>query len=673
MSERVSILLVDDTPQNLVTLEAILESPGLELVCARSGREALRTLLDRDFAAILLDVNMPDLDGFEAASLIRGRQRSAHTPIIFLTAYPDEAQSGRGYALGAVDYMLTPVQPDVLRAKVGVFADLFRKTREIARQSELLWQAEEKLRRQAEEALRRADERLRLMIESVTDYAIFSIDRDGFVASWNAGAERLFLYAESQIIGRPADILWEGRVEKAAGPPSSPNDFGAASTAQGSQSLLHGEDDRWCFRKDGTRFCGNRLVTPLHDSEGRVHGSTVVVKDVTARREAESALRESEARLREADRRKDEFLAVLAHELRNPLAAIASATVVAQTPGLESKWDWCKEVIGRQVKHLTRLMDDLLDVSRITLGKIQLQRSHVDVRKVLARAIEAVQPLADAQHQQLDADAPNEPVFVYGDATRLEQVFINLLTNAVKYTPDHGRITLTAGIVGGEVVIDVRDTGIGIDPAMLPMVFELFAQADRGPERSRGGLGIGLSLARKLAELHGGTITATSEGRGHGSTFTVRLPRVMVAMPEAPVTRSPSQVAVPANRTVLIVDDNRDAAEALALFLQGAGYDVHAVHDGQAALDAADQQLPDVVLLDLGLPLLDGYQVAERLRLRPAGRGVRLIAVSGYGQEQDRRRTASAGFEHHLVKPIDYNALLSLLGQWKGRGATVAS
>jgi PAS domain S-box-containing protein len=657
--ETVSILLVDDTPQNLVTLEAILEAPGLELVCARSGREALRALLNQDFAAILLDVNMPDLDGFEAASLIRGRARTAHTPILFLTAFPDEAQLCRGYSLGAVDYMLTPVQPDVLRAKVAVFADLFRKTRENARQSELLRQAEEKLRRQAEEALRRADERLLLMIDSVRDHAIFSIDPEGRVGSWNSGAQRLFLYTEHEIVGAPVDRLWEADPDPRE---ETPTELIRAETDGQS------EDDRWCFRKDGTRFCGNRLVTPMHDSDSKLLGFTVVVRDVTERREAEKALRTSEARLREADRRKDEFLAVLAHELRNPLAAIASATIVAQTPGLESRWGWCKEVIARQVKHLSRLIDDLLDVSRITLGKIQLQVASLDARKVIGRAIEAVQPLVEASAQHLEVEITDDPLPVDGDATRLEQIFVNLLTNASKYTPEHGRIRLTVRRDGGEIVVAVEDTGIGMEPSVLPQVFELFAQAPTGHERSRGGLGIGLSLALKLAEMHGGTITASSEGAGRGSRFVVRLPLSTTTDDEHQAETAAAPMTALQNQSVLIVDDNRDAAEALAIFLQDAGYQVHAVHDGQAALDAAHHRTPDVILLDLGLPVLDGYQVAERLRLMPASRAARLIAVSGYGQEQDRRRTASAGFEHHLVKPIDYNALLTLLGQ--GRSAT---
>jgi PAS domain S-box-containing protein len=637
----VDILVVDDTPQNLVTIEAVLDDPGIRLVPVRSAREALRYLLGHEVAAILLDVNMPDMDGFEAASLIRGRPSSAHTPILFLTAYPGEAPLTRAYSLGAVDYMLTPVQPEVLRAKVSVFADLYRKSAEVTRQAELLREAEHRLRQRAEDALRESEGRFRVLC-TCAPVAIFQTDGEGrcqYVSPmWETTTEQ-----PSELA---AGFGWAEGIAPGAGDAVMDSWRAAAASAH-----------PWVFEQQRRSATGaprwlQARVSPIVSATG-VTGHVGTVEDVTPHKLQEE-------RLREADRRKDEFLAMLAHELRNPLAAISSAAVIARTPGMESRRAWSTEVIARQVQHLSKLVDDLLDVSRITLGKIQLQRAVFDFSGVLTRAFDAVHATFDARHQRLDAELTHRPLWVEGDETRLEQVLVNLLGNASKYSDDGSTIELRAGRHHDDIVVRVRDHGIGIEPAALGRIFELFAQADAGLDRTKGGLGIGLSLARRITELHGGHLTALSEGLGRGSEFVLTLPAARAAV-DAPDTRPAGQRsgAGSACPSVLVVDDNADAVEALKLLLESAGHRVFTAYDGEQALACAQAAQPDVVLLDIGLPRLNGFEVARRLRVMTPR--ILLVAVSGYGQEQDRRQSREAGFDHHLVKPVDLDALLALL------------
>ncbi|HEY8505291.1 MAG TPA: ATP-binding protein, partial [Gemmataceae bacterium] len=369
------------------------------------------------------------------------------------------------------------------------------------------------------------------------------------------------------------------------------------------------------------------------------------------------------ARLREADRRKDEFLAVLAHELRNPLAAMRNATEVARLlPAGDAQWRWAHGVIDRQSARLARLVDDLLDVSRITRGKIPLRLAALDLGAVAAEAVETVRPLVEARRHELRVDLPPRPVRVLGDPARIEQVLANLLHNAAKYTEVGGRITLAVRPDGPDAVVSVADTGIGVPPEMLPRLFDMFAQVEGSVERSQGGLGIGLTLVKRLVEMHGGTVAAASDGPGTGSEFTVRLPALPEAAP-APVPAGPPPVArrARARRRVLVIDDNIDCADSLAVLLRLWGHEVEVSHDGMAGLEAVPAFAPDVVLLDIGLPKMDGLQVARGLRGRPDLPPVLLVAMTGYGQEDDRRRTREAGFDHHLVKPIDPEVLQALL------------
>jgi signal transduction histidine kinase len=368
--------------------------------------------------------------------------------------------------------------------------------------------------------------------------------------------------------------------------------------------------------------------------------------------------RQAEA-LREADRRKDEFLAMLAHELRNPLAPIRNGLQVLRLAGgdralAERTWG----LMGRQVEHLSRLVDDLLDVSRITRGKVELRTTTVDLRAVLAAAVETARPLVDAKRHHLTVTQPGRPVRVSADAVRLAQVVGNLLTNAAKYSEEGARVALSLDAEGESAVVRVRDTGVGIPPEMLPRVFDLFTQIDRTLDRAQGGLGIGLTLVKSLVEMHGGTVEAASGGVGMGSEFTVRLP--LLPGSDAP---APNAGADPpaSPRRILVVDDNHDAGDSLGDLLELSGHQVRVARSGPQAVEAAREFRPDVAILDIGLPGMSGHELAARLRAEPFGPSLILVALTGYGQDEDRRRTREAGFDHHLTKPADLGQLAALL------------
>jgi PAS domain S-box-containing protein len=420
------------------------------------------------------------------------------------------------------------------------------------------------------------------------------------------------------------------------------------------------------FRGLGRRWV-NAVYTPTRDAAGRVDGWVAVVLDIDSRKRAEQALQE-------ADRRKDEFLAMLAHELRNPLAPISNAVQLMRMLGPEdTNLRRARDMIDRQVQHLARLVDDLLDVSRITRGKITLQKEPVELAAVIARAVETSRPLIDARRHTLTVTLPPEPVRVEADATRLAQVVSNLLHNAAKFTEEGGHIGLHAERAGAGAVVRVCDSGTGIAADLLPHVFGLFTQGDRSLARSEGGLGIGLTLVKSLVELHGGTVTAHSGGPGRGSEFVVHLPlpqRLEVRGQKsggggdrAPSSPTPDLQDRAAGRRVLVVDDNADAAESLAVLLRLEGHEVRTAHDGPAALEAARGFRPEVVVLDIGLPRMDGYEVARRLRAEAGLADALMVALTGYGQEEDRRRAEAAGFDAHLIKPADPAALQGILAR----------
>jgi CheY-like chemotaxis protein len=410
-------------------------------------------------------------------------------------------------------------------------------------------------------------------------------------------------------------------------------------------------------RADGGEFPVELTVTRIPIAGPPIF--TAYLRDLTQRKQAEQALRE-------ADRRKDEFLATLAHELRNPLAPVRNAVELLRASGPAApELEWARDVIDRQLRQMTRLIDDLMDVSRISRGKIELQRERVELAKVVHGAVETSRPLVEQMGHELTVTLPPEPIFLDGDVTRLAQVFLNLLNNAAKYTEPGGRIDLRAERQGGEVVVTVRDNGIGIPAAALPTIFEMFAQVEGASSRSQGGLGIGLTLVKRLVEMHGGSVTADSEGPGKGSTFTVRLP-IGAEWPHTPDDPEDEERISPISKLrILVVDDNQDAAASLAMLLRLTGNEVRTAHDGEEAVRAAGEFRPRVVLLDIGLPKMTGYEVARIIRQQPGGKDMTLIAVTGWGQEEDRRKASEAGFDRHMVKPVDPKELLELLAELK--------
>jgi CheY-like chemotaxis protein len=390
-----------------------------------------------------------------------------------------------------------------------------------------------------------------------------------------------------------------------------------------------------------------------------------MVHDVTERKRVEEELRQSNAALAEADRRKDEFLAMLAHELRNPLSPVRSAVEILRLAGPSDPiLIRQRDIIDRQITHMARLLNDLLDVSRITRGKIELKREPLHLDDVLVHAVETATPLVEARRHELSVTLAPDPLRVEADLDRLAQAVGNLLVNAAKYTDEGGRIWLEAGRRDGEAVIRVRDTGAGIAPEMLPRVFDLFAQADRTLAHAKGGLGIGLTMVKKLVEMHGGTVEARSEGLGKGSEFIIHLPALPDEITEATGDAGPKVAAGKiSGRRVLVVDDLEDSADSLAQLLTLSGHEARAAHDGAAALAAARVFQPEVVLLDIGLPGMDGFEVARRLRQQEGGGQMLLVALTGYAQERDRQRTCEVGFDHHLAKPVNLSALRELLAR----------
>ncbi len=508
-NDQVNILLVDDQPGKLLSYEAMLSELGENLIRAQSASEALEQLLRNEIAVVLIDVCMPELDGFELASMIRAHPRYQKTAIILVSAVLiNDVYRLKGYHAGAVDYVGVPVVPEILRAKVAIFADLYRKNRRLEQMNE----------------------------------------------------------------------------------------------------------------------------------------------------ELEQRVAERTAELRESDKRKDEFLAMLAHELRNPLAPVRNSLHLVRESEDESVRANALDVMDRQLGHLVRLVDDLLDVSRITTGKLELRAERTDLAQVVRHAVEAAQPEIARKKHTITVDVPEEGLYTDGDATRLTQVFANLLHNASKFTDHGGQVAIAARRVGSDLEVTVRDNGEGIPSEQLAGIFEMFSQVDRSLERRHGGLGIGLTMAKRLVEMHGGTIAAKSDGAGKGSEFTVRLP-LSTRAPQPARATSGKWPAV-AVRRILVADDNPDSLESLAMVLRLKGNEVRTAADGIRAIAEAEAFQPDVILLDIGMPNMNGYDACRAIRGREWGREVLLVALTGWGQEEDREKSRIAGFDHHLVKPVDPEVLM---------------
>ena len=492
---------------------------------------------------------------------------------------------------------------------------------------------------------------LAAIIESSQD-AIISKTFDGVIRSWNTGAERLFGYTREEAVGQQITLI------------IPPERYGEerqilARLRQG-ERIEHYETIR--VAKDGRRIDISLTISPLRDSNGNLTGASKIARDVSDRKKADQ-------QLKDADRRKDEFLATLAHELRNPLAPIRNGLQILRLSGQSGAGaGHVHEMMERQVAHMVRLVDDLLELSRISRGQIELKREHIALATAIERAVETARPFIESGEHQLDVSLPDDPVMVNGDMDRLAQVFSNLLNNAAKYTNKGGAISVRVSCCGDDAMVRVLDNGIGIPRDMLSRVFEMFAQVKNPLRRSQDGLGIGLNLVRTLVQMHQGSVEARSEGLGNGSEFVVRLPLSQSESigVQTPPVAGDDHAETASVRRILCVDDNRDSADSLAMMLRLLGADVQIAYDGATALEAIKICRPSIILMDLGMPELDGCEVARRIRQDPQHRDVLLIAMTGWGQEEVRHRSREAGFDHHLVKPVDLGALQALLASWRG-------
>lgn len=515
--EPVHFLLVDDLEENLIALEALLRRDGLVILTARSGTEALELLLHHDIALAIVDVQMPEMSGFELAEFMRGSERTKGVPIIFVTAgSADQQRRFRGYEAGAVDFLQKPIESDIIKSKAGVFFELHRKRQEVARQRDELKIATEKAQR----------------------------------------------YAEA---------------------------------------------------------------------------------------------------LKEADQRKDEFLATLAHELRNPLAPIRNGLEILRRQPLSGTAENVRDMMDRQLVHMVRLIDDLLDMSRVSKGRIDLRKSVVSLQSIIQSALETSRPHIEEGQHKLIVNMPDDTIWVDADTTRMGQVVGNILNNAAKYTPAGGQIILSLHEERDNAILSIADNGIGIPEQMQSKVFDLFTQVKSSLEQSQGGLGIGLALVKHLVGMHGGAISVTSPGEGKGSTFTVSLPVTVVSAQITESQGAPSADESAVKRNILVVDDNVASAQTTGWMLELIGHDYTLAHDGKEAIEMAERIQPDVIMLDIGLPGMSGYDVCRELRKNPAFKDTLIIAQTGWGQKRDREMAQEAGFNHHLVKPLNLQDLTALL------------
>ncbi len=654
--EKTDILVVDDKPDNLLALDVILEALGQNVVLARSGREALRHVLRREFAVILLDINMPTMDGFETAELIRQHRASRHTPIIFVTANSEDLYIERSYALGAVDYILTPVVPTMLRSKVSVFVDLFKKNREVRRQAE---------------SLERQTARLRLLTSaSLKVNAALSLD--SMIAAIAEAARDVLHVREARttaMLGRPNE-----RTRSATA--VTPDAERAARALPGSLSAE-------MTATDG-RIIGSIEVSGPLEQELSHEDETILAQLAQI---ASIAIQNCvNAEEREANRIKDEFLATLSHELRTPLGAILGWTRLLRAGHLDAQSSaHALAVIERNALAQTKLIDELLDHSRIATGTLAIHRRPIPLAPVIESVIDALRPSAEAKEVEITTSLGSHCV-VSGDSDRLHQVVSNLLSNSIKFTPRGGHIDIALLRTDDYVEVRVTDDGDGIAPEFLDHVFDRFRQGDSTSRRSQGGLGLGLALVRHIAELHNGEVHAESAGKGRGARFVVRLPAEAAhgteshvedapdeaphaAPPDppaparapaaAPRRANPGGPAVAPGRTleglsVVLVEDNADTREILGEILRRHSADVTAVASIDEAIEAIDARPPDVLVSDLALPGGDGYDLIRRLRQRAPREGGALpaLALTAYARPEDRERALSAGFHMHAAKPI---------------------
>ena len=515
-------------------------------------------------------------------------------------------------------------------------------------------------RKRQEEELRRTEQRFRLLVEGVQDYAIFMLSPDGTVSSWNAGARRIKGYEASEIIGKHFSHFYS-QEDIDAGKP-----WGELAMAR-----EHGraEDEGWRVRKDGSRFWARVVVTALHDSEGRLYGFAKVTQDLTQRQQSQA--------VEVAARQVQDFIAVLAHELRNPLAPIRNAAQLLKDVRIgDEGLEIARRAIDRQSAQLARIVDDLLDVGRITRGTFGIHPARTDLQEIVTRAVEAARPNIESARHELTIDMPPGAVYVQADELRLTQALTNILNNAARYTDPGGQILISMrrDSLNGRpgVALSVRDTGRGIEPEFLTSIFGMFVQGREATTgRAQGGLGVGLALARSIVELHHGNLQAISEGRGKGSEFIITLPAEAAAaraVPAGKATQAGWPLEAQSARRVLVVDDNVDAGSMLAALVRQLGHDVLVVHDGEEALRVAESYHPNVILLDIGMPGMNGFDVARALRERGITPAPRIVAVTGWGKPEDERRTREAGFDMHLIKPVEESQIRAALEAIEGNG-----
>ncbi|APA84665.1 PAS domain S-box protein [Paraburkholderia sprentiae WSM5005] len=524
-----------------------------------------------------------------------------------------------------------------IRNEAGEVTGFAKITRDLTAQREYL------------EALRQSEERFRLLVDSVKDYAIFMLDPQGFIVSWNSGAARIKGYTHDEIVGRHFSLFYVPE-EAAAGKP--------ARELAIARQIGTVEDEGWRVRKDGSTFWANVIITAVYDEARRLRGFAKVTRDLTERRRREELERSGE--------RMREFLATLAHELRNPLAPVRNAVGTMQMEtNLSPVIARARDLIDRQVTHLTRLVDDLLDIGRIMSDKVELRISHVELAELVARAIEAARPFTDSREQRVVAQVPDDPVIIRGDMTRLVQVLQNLLHNASKFSPNGSVIEMEGRVDFRMAVLEVRDRGCGIPVRSLDKIFELFAQEKDGQNGGESGLGIGLTLCKSLVEMHGGSIVASSEGLGFGSTFTLSLP----LSAQFDTAESGTIGAAPEVQPlrILLIDDNRDSADSLAMLLELKGHEVRIAYDGEQALQIAPRFAPHLALIDIAMPKMDGYATLAAMRALPAMARTMYAAMTGFGHASDLDRTRKAGFHAHLVKPVEMAVLDALLAKADGR------
>ena len=786
------ILLVDDREANLLVLEAILERMPVRTLRATSGAEALGIAATQPLAAVVMDVHMPDMSGFDAARKLREIPSASSTPIIFVTADTGDATLQEAYALGAVDLMAKPFRADALRAKVAVFVRLFEREEELRRQSSFLqavlegvqdavvacdgegrmtvvnraakallgaadpglrpeeWPAAyrfleedsrtpmppervpllralrgeavshqpmvvvspggderhvlaaasplrtpagevlgamasahdvtaqreadaarslasvEHVKRNVAEAaaqrLKESEERFSALLNSSGE-GILGLAEDGTCMFANRAATAMLGYEDDQLIGREVHTLVQH--SDAGGEPLAPERSRILEALRSGTPVRASDEVFW--RKDGQPLHVFYSVHPMMLNRQRT-GAVLTFVDLTERRLQEQQLRRSQAeltrladRLTASDRAKGEFLATLAHELRNPLAPITTGLHLLRLADLGEKAGGTVAMLDRQVKALTRLVDDLLDIARISNDKIELRSDPLDLRQIVHTAVEISGPLIEQQHHSLRVDVPDTRVCVRGDAVRLAQVVSNLLNNAAKYTPAGGKIDVQLEVEGGTATVCVRDSGLGIPATQLQSIFEMFSQVPAHRSYVQGGLGIGLNLVKRLVSLHGGTVSVQSEGEGKGSAFCVHLP----VAADAPEDETQEDAGGPSGGQrklrIIVVDDNVDAGETLATLLEMHGHEVRTASSGQEASALATEFHPDLAFLDIGLPDMSGYELAATLRASPALSATRLVALTGWGAAKDKEQSRRAGFDAHLTKPISIEQLQSVL------------